>query len=248
MTIERIFAKRTARIAAFIPGLHILYCLASLLMVPCRRKFAYVGMGVIAVACVALFRFFPLYGYWIAYVGWTAAVLTEYYIGDVSVKAKFRTYKEALPLIVFMTAASLLILLVISLFPKIGVVRSSGQEMLDALSAGNEENWKACLYPDHEKVDIDWTFSEYENMCDDRVKDLTSFKRYLRQEDISVSGTWELRREVGLQYSGGRFREHYLQLVFPATRDGQKYLVLAGYYWNRGKAGIVELFIQPMEW
>ena len=52
MTIERIFTKKTARIAAFLPGLHILYCLVSLIAVPCRRK--------------------------IAYVGWTAAVLTEY--------------------------------------------------------------------------------------------------------------------------------------------------------------------------
>lgn len=248
MTIERIFTKKTALLAAFIPGLRILYCLVSLLMVPCRKKIAYVGMGVIAAACVALFRFFPLYGYWIAYVGWTAAVLTEYYIGDVSAKAKFRSYKEALPLIVFMTAASLLILLVISLFPKIGVVRSSGQEMLDALSAGNEEDWEACLYPDHEKVDVDWTFSEYENMCDDRVKDLTNFKRYLRQEGVSVSGTWELRRETGIQYSGDNFKDHYLQLTFPAFRDEREYWVVACYYWNREKAGIVELFIQPMEW
>lgn len=62
MTMNKIFSKKTARVMAFIPGLHIFYCLLSLLMVPCRRKIAYVGMGVVAVTCVVLFRFFPLYG------------------------------------------------------------------------------------------------------------------------------------------------------------------------------------------
>ena len=160
MTMDKIFSKKTARVMAFIPGLHIFYCLLSLLMVPCRRKIAYVGMGVVAVTCVVLFRFFPLYGYWIAYVGWTATVFTEYYIGDVPAKSRCQTFKEITPFAWFMLFVSVGLLFATSLVPKIGMLRSSGQEMLNALSTGDEESWKSYLYPDYEKVYLDGTYAE----------------------------------------------------------------------------------------
>ena len=245
MTMDKIFSKKTARVMAFIPGLHIFYCLLSLLMVPCRRKIAYVGMGVVAVTCVVLFRFFPLYGYWIAYVGWTATVFSEYYIGDVPAKSRCQTFKEITPFAWFMLFVSVGLLFATSLVPKIGMLRSSGQEILNALSTGDEESWKSYLYPDYEKVYLDGTYAEDENMCDDSLKDLTSFKRYLRQEGVSVSGTWELRREIGIQYSGGNFKDHYLQLTFPAFRGEKGYWVVACYYWTREKAGIIRFLVQP---